>query len=144
MEIIILDVLVKIDSSICLAETGVPETISVTTHGHYSEQNGVYSLDYDEMTEDGESVTTVITVDGNLVSVERVGQPPGCLTIEQGRRHLSSYETGFGALMIGLYGEEIASRFDENGGEIHLHYTLDIESEYQGRNDLTVRFRGIG
>lgn len=139
-----MDVLVKIDSSNYFAESGEPETISITTYGHYSEQNGVHSLDYSETSEDGESVTTIITVDGGMVSVERTGQAPGCLTVEQGRRHLCSYETGFGALMIGLYGEEIASRFDENSGEIHMRYTLDINSQYQGRNDLTVRFRGRG
>ncbi len=139
-----MEVLIKIESSNYIPGCDDPETINITTRGNFSEENGVYTLNYSEpVSEEGGNVTTTITVDSsNVVDVTRSGGNASRLTVEKGRRHLCNYDTGFGSLMIGLYGEKIESRMHKNGGEILLRYTLDIDSEYQSLNELRVRFRG--
>lgn len=137
-----MEVIIKIESNNFVPGCNDPDTINIVTKGSFEIKNGSYVLNYAEpMSEEDGNVTTTITVDGgNVVDVMRSGRNSSRLTVEKGRRHLCNYETGYGCLTIGLYGEQIKSRLNKNGGEIVMRYTLDVNSEYQSLNELKVNF----
>ena len=137
-----MEVIIKIESNNFVPGCNDPDTINIVTKGSFEIKNGSYVLNYAEpMSEEDGDVTTTITVDGsNVVDVMRSGRNSSRLTVEKGRRHLCNYETGYGCLTIGLYGEQIKSRLNKNGGEIVMRYTLDVNSEYQSLNELKVNF----
>ncbi len=137
-----MEVIIKIESNNFIPGSSDPETINIVTRGSLELRDGAYILNYKEpMSEDDGDVTTTITVDSsNVVDVMRSGKNTSRLTVEKGRRHLCNYDTGYGCLMIGLYGEQIKSRLSENSGEILMRYTLDVNSEYQSLNELKVNF----
>ena len=137
-----MEVIIKIESNNFVPGCNDPDTINIVTKGSFEIKNGSYVLNYAEpMSEEDGNVTTTITVDGsNVVDVMRSGRNSSRLTVEKGRRHLCNYETGYGCLTIGLYGEQIKSRLNKNGGEIVMRYSLDVNSEYQSLNELKVNF----
>ncbi len=138
----IMEVIIRIESNNFIPGCSDPDTINIVTKGSFEVKNGAYILNYTEPMSEGEGdVTTTITVDSsNVVDVMRSGKNSSRLTVEKGRRHLCNYDTGYGCLMIGLYGEQIKSCLNGNSGEILMRYTLDVNSEYQSLNELKVNF----
>ena len=71
----------------------------------------------------------------------RFGTQTSQLVIEKGTRHLCHYETGYGAISLGVSAAVIAHALDENGGKLQFSYTLDSGAEsFISRNlvDITV------
>ena len=63
------------------------------------------------------------------------------LIIEKGTRHLCHYETGYGAVSLGVAADVIEHALSEEGGKLKFSYTLDSGAEnFISRNlvDITV------
>ena len=73
--------------------------------------------------------------------LERSGAMNSLLVLEKGKRHLCSYETGYGCLTMGVYTRELHNRLEKSGGELEFAYTLDINSDMTSSHNvhLTVR-----
>ena len=59
----------------------------------------------------------------------RYGKAQSQLVIEKGTRHLCHYETGYGAVSLGVAADEIEHELSSNGGHVKFSYTLDSGSE---------------
>lgn len=133
------DVVVCVRSINTLADEEPIESISA---GTMERQGDTLTLHYEETTEEEVFSTTLTVVDGSRVLLQRHGPLEGYrMTIEQGRRHLCHYETGFGSMTIGIFGEQIRSRVGSMGGKIELTYTMDINAQLSGRNQVEISVR---
>lgn len=69
--------------------------------------------------------TRVIVTPGWVV-VERMGEFESRMLYEEGERHLMRYGTPYGDITIGVETERIENRLHERGGELTVHYTIDM------------------
>ena len=118
---------------------GEENVIEMLAGGVYSLSGGECLLEYDEKDEDDEVFHTTLSIDpAGVVTLQRDGLHSNRMTIQRGQRHLCHYDTPFGALMIGVFGEQVASSLTEEGGEILMRYTIDIKSAMQSRNEVKI------
>ncbi|MBQ8203829.1 MAG: DUF1934 domain-containing protein [Clostridia bacterium] len=133
------DVLIKIKSTQGLGEQ--KEKIELDTLGKLKVEEGAVSLSYDESELFGAKVKTLLTVGENTAVMERTGEYKSKLVIKKGERNNCFYSTPHGELVIGIFGEEIKSRFGDRGGEIYLAYTLDSNLQPISKNTVEITVR---
>lgn len=114
------------------------DTVELTTEGCMERTPKGFSLQYDETVTGMEGVSTVMRVSDAIVELERTGAMNSLLTLEKGKRHMSSYDTGYGSLMMGVYTSELHNGLSENGGELRFRYTLDINAGVASSHDVRV------
>ena len=127
-----------------MEQDGESDSIQLMTRGSFVKQNGKYFITYKESEATGyKGCTTTVKVEGtSKVSMLRFGPAPSQLVIEKGCRHMCHYETGQGALTLGVSADEIESKLTDQGGKIKFSYQLDVDAESISRNivDITVRY----
>ena len=118
-------------------ENAESETVELVTEGRLEEDQGTYILTYQESEITGmEGTQTMITVDvgGEQVTLMRTGQYNSQMVFQEGRRHLSMYNTPYGAVAIGVNTRSLYVDLNEKGGEIEVDYTIEVEHSVAGRN----------
>ena len=127
-----------------MEQRGDTDTVELMTRGSLVHKDGAYYIVYKETEATGyEGCTTTVKVadDARKVSMLRYGKQSSQLIIEKGTRHLCHYETGYGAISLGVSADVIEHALDENGGKLKFSYTLDSGAEnFISRNlvDITV------
>ena len=71
----------------------------------------------------------------------RSGEYGSCLIIERSKRNLCTYETGYGDLLMGIYGKSIESEIKENAGVFTFGYDIDINGALTSQNEVTVEYK---
>ncbi len=119
------------------------DKVHLLTKGSFMRKNDSFFISYEETEATGYegNITTVKAEGEGKVSMLRVGNAPSQLVIERGRRHVCHYDTGFGALNLGVAADEIENCLTEQGGRLSFSYTLDSGEEQISHNrvDITVR-----
>ena len=112
--------------------------INLTTYGSYTLKGHKKFIVYKEYPEDNAPpITAVLKVDKDLVTLMHTSDTTR-LILEKGQRHLCQYDTGVGSLMVGIFTQELESSLPEPGGELKLHYTMDINSVLSSKNEISV------
>ena len=115
-----------------MEQNGENDTVELMTRGSLVHKDGAYYIVYKETETTGyEGCTTTVKVaeDARKVSMLRFGKQTSQLVIEKGTRHLCHYETGYGAISLGVSADVIEHALDENGGKLQFSYTLDSGAE---------------
>jgi len=127
-----------------MEQNGGSDTVELMTRGSFVRKQDTYYIVYRETEATGyQGCTTSVKVadDARLVTMTRFGRIPSQLVIEKGTRHLCHYDTGYGALSLGVAADEIEHSLGEDGGRLKFSYTLDSGAEnFISRNlvDITV------
>lgn len=122
---------------------GEKDKTELVTEGEYMNRNGKYMLRYSEDLSDfGTRCSTVIKFDGKSVVLTRQGGTNTQMIFENGKRHMSHYETPLGSFTIGVSTDRLDVDIDENGGNVEIDYILDINSSAQVENKLKLNIRG--
>lgn len=118
---------------------GEENVIEMVASGTLSITTEEFVLEYDEKDEDNMVFRTMLSIDREgIATLQRDGPQANRMTIQRGQRHLCHYDTPFGVLDIGVFGEQIAHNLTDNGGEVYLRYTIDINSAMQSRNEVKI------
>jgi len=121
---------------------GDTNNVELTTAGELNVLEESYTLKYEESELTGmQGTTTEITVskDG-IVSLMRSGTVNSNLIFEEGKRHLSYYDTADGAFSIGVFASYVDTVLEQNYGEISITYAMDVDDKPVGENEIRVRF----
>ncbi len=141
------DYLITIQGSIELDDTGDADTdhVKLTTKGNFVQKNGNYFITYTETQTTGfDGNTTTVKVEGqNRVSMIRYGNAPSQLVIEKGRRHVCHYDTGVGALTLGVSADEINSKLTNAGGSLKFSYMLDVDAQCISKNFVNITVKRV-
>ena len=127
-----------------MEQDGKSDTVELMTRGSLVHKDGAYYIIYKgtEATGYAGCTTTVkVAEDARKVSMLRFGKVPSQLIIEKGTRHLCHYETGYGAISLGVAADVIEHQLSDEGGKLKFSYTLDSGAEnFISRNlvDITV------
>ena len=101
-----------------MEQRGDTDTVELMTRGSLVHKDGAYYIVYKETEATGyEGCTTTVKVadDARKVSMLRFGKQTSQLVIEKGTRHLCHYETGYGAISLGVSADVIEHALDDLG-----------------------------
>lgn len=97
-------------------------------------ENG-FTISYQESELTGmEGTTTVLQVTDGQVTLLRQGEVNSVMVFEEGRQHVSVYDTPAGALAISVNTRRLRSALNDQGGDIEIQYSIDIDSAVTGLN----------
>ncbi len=118
--------------------------INLDTLGTYFRRGKAWHITYREYDEDNPQVSHIASVkvenlENNRVTMTKAGGTK--LILEKGERHSCAYNTLYGALILGVYTSDIESTLDENGGELKIKYTLDINSSLASENSIYIKVK---
>ena len=122
-----------------------PMETELVTEGFMYKLNGHWYVSYTETETTGyDGCITTLKVgdrqgqDDPVVTLTRKGSASSHLIMQQGERTLGSYHVYGNAMEIGVYTKDLEYSFDEAGGRLHLHYTLDMNANLLSENELTI------
>ena len=119
------------------------ETIELVTEGLLNKEGeGEYTLSYQESELTGlEGTLTTFQVEQGRITLMRIGEVNSQMVFEEGRRHLSMYDTPYGALAIGVNTRRMRSSLGEHGGDIEIDYAIEIDHAMAGQNLFQINVR---
>lgn len=121
---------------------GPADSMELVTQGVLQKKDGLIILSYQESEVTGlEGTMTTFQVEPERVTLMRMGEYNSQMVFEEGRRHLSMYNTPYGALSVGVNTRHLLSELDEHGGSIEIDYTLELEHAAIGRNVFLIRVK---
>ena len=123
-----------------------PETVELITEGQLIDcgEEG-YTLTYQESELTGlEGTLTTFQIERDRVTLLRVGEVNSQMVFEEGRRHLSMYDTPYGALSVGINTRKMRAELDARGGSIEIDYAIEIDHALAGQNLFRIHVREKG
>ena len=97
-------------------EGALPDVVELVTAGRLVREGSSYTLSYQESELTGlEGTLTTIQVDGEQVTLMRVGEFNSQLVFQEGRRHFSMYNTPYGAMTIGVNTRHLLAQLTDQG-----------------------------
>ena len=129
------NLIISIKGSQVNAESG-PEEMELVTPGRLvRDAQGRYTISYEESELTGlEGTTTVLQIEGGRVTLLREGSVNSQMVFEEGCRHLSMYETPYGALSVGINTRRMKNTVGEDGGDLEIDYAVEIDNLLAGQN----------
>lgn len=120
------------------------EHVELTTRGRFLVKNHIFYIIYKESEATGyEGCVTTLKVEDNKVSIIRHGRLSSHLVVEKGLRHVCHYDTGFGALNLGVCADFIEHTLTQEGGSLRLSYFLDMDLRNISCNTLEITVHPI-
>lgn len=121
------------------------DNVELVTSGRFYEKNGCYYVSYkeSELTGLGDTTTTV-KIENKKVTVMRFGELETHMIFEEGKKHISYYDMGFGALTVGINTKKIDKKIGESGGRMKIDYSMEINNAVAGENALCMDIRAAG
>ena len=92
---------------------GEPGAVELVTAGRLAQDEAGYTLSYQESE----------------------------LTGLEGRRHLSMYNTPYGAMAIGVNTRHLLAELDDHGGNIEIDYCIEVDHAVASRNIFCIQFK---
>lgn len=135
------DVIITIKGLQSFEDTG-EDGVELVTSGRYYEKGGNYYVSYKEteLTGLGDTTTTV-KIEKNKVTVMRFGDLESHMIFEEGQKHISYYDMGFGALTVGVSTKSIDKDFSDAGGRMKIDYAMEINNAIAGESALMMDIR---
>ena len=119
-----------------------PDVMELVTKGRLARDGEGYTLSYQESELTGlEGTLTTIQVEGEQVTLMRVGEFNSQLVFQEGRRHLSMYNTPYGAMAIGVNTRHLLAELSDQGGDIEVDYTIEVDHALAGRNTFRIHVK---
>ena len=81
-------------------------------------------------------VTVRIQKDESAVQITRTGGVESCLIVEKAKRNQCNYDTGFGNLLMGIYGRIIEMNIQEDNGSFTFGYDIDVNGAVTSKNTV--------
>ena len=129
------NVIISIKGKQLYAEASPDEMELVTSGTLKRDASGGYTVTYQETELTGlEGTTTRLHIHGGKVTLLREGNINSQMVFEEGRRHLSMYETPYGELSIGVNTRRMRSTLGEAGGDLEIDYAIEIDNLLAGHN----------
>ena len=98
-------------------------------------------ITYEEHIE-SRKVTSQIKIYGpKSIIITRKGQQSIWLKLEEGKRHICTYNSEFGNFQLGVYTHKINCQTSQNGCDIELEYTLDTNGVSLSRNRVIINVK---
>ena len=71
----------------------------------------------------------------------RFGELTSNMIFEEGKKHITYYDMGFGGLTVGVSTKKIDKTIGERGGKVKIDYAMEINNAVTGENALCMEIR---
>ena len=122
---------------------GQKDQIELTTMGTMRDDGSAYIIRYTEEQEPPMApvkVTVRIQKDESAVQVTRTGGVESCLIVEKAKRNQCNYDTGFGNLLMGIYGRVIETDVNADTGSFIFGYDIDVNGAVTSKNTVNMEY----
>ena len=121
------------------------DTIELITSGEYAQEDAEIVFSYMESEMTGmEGTRTTFRISPHQVTLTREGTLNAQMVFEQGKKHVFLYETPFGATSMGVDTKRLVHNLGEQGGEMEIDYTIDVDSVIVSENSFIISVREAG
>ena len=135
------DVLVTI-SGLQMVEGDESTPVEVITPGEYYCKNGKHYILYDEVLEEFGGVTkNRIKIGEGCMDIFKHGVSNVHMVFERHKKNLTSYQTPYGNLMLGIEARRLHIEQEENNIDIKIEYDLDVNYEHLAECTLTMNIK---
>ena len=118
------------------------DQIELVTEGSLTREGEGWNLSYEESPLTGlDGTTTTFQIEGGRVTLLRTGAVCSQMVFEEKRRHLSMYNTPYGAMEVSVAATQVRCDMDEQGGEIEVGYLIELDHAVAGENHFRVQVR---
>lgn len=120
---------------------GQSDQIELTTMGTMRDNGTAYVIRYTEEQEPPMApvqVTVRIQKDESAVQITRTGGVESYLIVEKAKRNQCNYDTGFGNLLMGIYGRIIEMNIQEANGSFTFGYDIDVNGAVTSKNTVNM------
>ena len=118
-----------------------PQTLELMMEGSYHDDGTRISISYREGEQTGiKNARTTISFQKNdptLVTMTRDGEVRTALCFEEGRRHLSVYQTPYMPFEVAVKTKRVKNRIVEDG-TLHLDYTVELKGANAEHADFSL------
>lgn len=120
------------------------DQVEMKTVGTFEHDDDNYIIRYNEELENSTAPLRAklnIAKDKSKVEMIKSGAYSSCLIIEKSKRHLCNYGTEYGDMLMGIFGREVETEFNETEGTFKFSYDIDINGAISSQNDVIIKFR---
>ena len=119
--------------------------ITLNTTGSYTHRGGARFIAYKEYDEENPkaSYTSVLKVEPGKVTMMRSGSATR-LILEQGKRHLCLYDTGYGTFLLSICTDTIENAITPDGGSLNIEYSLEVDNAQVSDNIFYIEVKAAG
>ena len=120
------------------------DQVEMKTVGTFEHDEDNYIIRYNEELENSTAPLRAklnIAKDESKVEMIKSGAYSSCLIIEKSKRHLCNYGTEYGDMLMGIFGREIKTEFNETEGTFKFSYDIDINGAISSQNDVIIKFK---
>ena len=119
-----------------------PDIMELVTEGTYSKNGDSHYISYQERETTGmDGTTTTIEASGDILTLVRNGSVNTQFIFEQGKKHLSYYDTGNGAFTIDIMARNVEIDIGEHSGNIRIGYEMAVNDGRRVFNDVIMEIR---
>ena len=120
------------------------EPVELITFGDYYHKNGKHYILYDEIDiEEGENVKNRIKIGDGIIEVTKTGTTNGQLIFEQGKNHMTYYDTAMGSLVMGVNTDSICMVEEEDHIQARVRYSLEMNYNHISQCEITIDVRSV-
>ncbi len=126
-------------------ERGEGDPVEIITPASYYLKNDRHYILYDEVVEGvpGTVKNTIKIIGDRLFEVRKSGIANARMVFEKGRMNMTSYETPYGEMLVGIHTRDITTEVSEDRIDVHISYALDINSEPLSDCEIDVTIRPV-
>lgn len=119
------------------------DVIELVTEGTLLEDGDAgFTLSYQESEVTGlDGTLTTFHIEKDRITLMRLGEFNSQMVFEKGRRHLSMYNTPYGALSVGVNTREMFADIGATGGNIRIAYDIELDHAVAGMNTFEINVR---
>ena len=120
------------------------DQVEMKTVGTFEHDDDNYIIRYNEELENSTAPLRAklnIAKDESKVEMIKSGAYSSCLIIEKSKRHLCNYGTEYGDMLMGIFGREVETEFNETEGTFKFSYDIDINGAISSQNDVIIKIR---
>ncbi|MBE6062264.1 MAG: DUF1934 domain-containing protein [Clostridium butyricum] len=118
------------------------DSIEVITPGVFTVLKNGFKAEYEETKLSGmEGTKTTMMINKNSFELIRCGSTETQMIFDRNNKSMSLYKTPYGNMTITIDTKQMKIDVDENGGNIHIVYTLQIEGQQKIETDLNVNIK---
>lgn len=122
---------------------GQSDCVEMAAKGTVEELEDGYAVSYVERDNPLNGTVTRLKVSNGRVELLRLGKYGSEMVMERGRRHVCSYPTPYGDLLLGVFANRVEHRIRNGSGEIKVAYTLDSNNALASENKLHITFKKL-
>ena len=115
--------------------------VDVVTGGSMVAHPQGYTVSYQEPFARGEDARTTLLVEGDRVTMLRSGARNSQMVFEEGRRHVSYYDTAEGPTAVGVTASRVAADMGQEGGRIEVDYGVEIAGNLAEESYVSIDIR---